>query len=120
VRDGDWKLVTYYDTGETQLFHLKSDISETNNLAKQEPARAAELKKAHDTWLREIDAQTNTANPDFDPALFKRLYVDFDPSQPVLRQTAAEMEKDMAAWRELMNEVVAGQRAAQKAKKAKK
>ena len=35
VRDGDWKFVTYYDTGETQLFNLKTDISET-----QEPRPA--------------------------------------------------------------------------------
>ena len=33
VRDGDWKFITYYDTGETQLFNLKDDIGETNNLA---------------------------------------------------------------------------------------
>jgi hypothetical protein len=38
----------------------------------------------------------------------------------MLRATAAEMAQDMADWRALMNEVVAGNRAAQKAKKAKK
>jgi arylsulfatase A-like enzyme len=120
VRDGDWKLVTYYDTGETQLFNLKNDISEKSDLAKAEPAQAARLKKLHDEWLVAIDAQRNTPNPDFDPALFKKLYVDFDPSRPILRPTAAEMERDMADWRSLMNEVVAGQRAKQKsAKKAK-
>lgn len=27
VRDADWKFVTYYDTGETQLFNLKEDIA---------------------------------------------------------------------------------------------
>ena len=77
-------------------------------------------RKQHDDWLNSIDAQRNTPNPDFDPALFKKLYVDFDPSLPTLRSTAAEMEQDMAGWRKLMNEVVAAGRAEQKAKKAKK
>ena len=120
VRDGDWKYVTYYDTGEVQLFNLKEDVSERSNLASQGTAQAARLKKLHDDWLTAIDAQRNTPNLDFDPALFKKLYVDFDPSRPTPRPTAAEMEKDMAAWRQLMNEVVAGARADQKAKKAKK
>jgi arylsulfatase A len=120
VRDGDWKYVTYYDTGEVQLFNLENDISETNNLAGKESAQATGLKKLHDDWLVAIDAQRNTPNPDFDPALFKKLYVDFDPSRPAPKPTAAEMEKDMAAWRALMNQVVAGARGAQKAKKGKK
>jgi len=99
---------------------LKNDIGETNDLKSTETAQAARLKKLHDDWLVAIDAQRNTPNPDFDPALFQKLYVDFDPSRPTHRATAAEMEKDMAAWRSLMNEVVAAGRAAQKAKKGKK
>ena len=74
------------------------------------------MKKLHDDWLVSIDAQRNTPNPDFDPALFKKLYQDFDPSRPILRKTAAEMEKDMQVWRQLMNEVVAGARPGKKAK----
>ena len=109
-----------HDTGEQQLFNLKNDISESMNLVSSESARTSGLKKLHDDWLVAIDAQRNTPNPDFDPSLFQKLYVDFDPSRPILRATAAEMEKDMAAWRALMNEVVAGARAAQKAKKAAK
>jgi arylsulfatase A len=120
VRDGDWKFVTYYDTGETQLFNLKDDVGERSDLAAKESSHVARLKKLHDDWLVAIDAQRNTPNPNFDPALFKKLYVDFDPSLPKLRATAAEMEKDMADWRKLMNEVVASGRAEQKAKKAKK
>lgn len=120
VRAGQWKLVTYYDTGETQLFNLLADIGETNNLAPHETAQAAHLKELHNRWLNTINAQRNTPNPDFDADLFKKLYVDFDPSRPRLRSTAAEMEKDMAEWRKLMNEVVASGKAEQKAKKTKK
>ena len=106
VRDGDWKFIVYYDTDVVELYNLKDDVSETKNLASDEPRRAAELNKLHQAWLKEIDAQLNTPNPDFDPALFQRLYDDFDPSRPPLAKTAAEMEEQMKAWRQLMNEVV--------------
>src|SRR5207302_11329325 len=114
--DGDWKFVTYYDTDEVQLFDLSSDIGEYKNLAGPDKDRAARMKREHQQWLKAINAQRNTPNPDFDAALFQKLYVDFDPSRPVVRSTAAEMERDMQAWRALMNEVVAGQRPAKKAK----
>jgi len=109
VRDGDWKFITYYDTGEKQLFNLKDDIGETKNLAAQRAGLAKGLELMHDGWLISIDAQRNAPNPDFDATLFKKLYQDFDPSRPILRKTATEMERDMQAWRQLMNEVVAGQ-----------
>jgi arylsulfatase A-like enzyme len=120
IRDGDWKYIKYYDTGDVELYNLRNDIGETKNLATADSQRAAEMGRQHEHWLTEINAQRNTPNPEFEPALFKKLYVDFDPSRPVLRSTAADMEKDMAAWRATMNEVVAGARAMQKAKKGKK
>jgi arylsulfatase A-like enzyme len=119
LRDGPWKYVVYYDTQQQELYHLERDVAEQHNLAEVEPARLADMARRHEAWLTEIDAQRNRPNPDFDPALFRKLYVEFDPSRPILRSTAAEMEQDMKAWRALMNEVVAGQRAAQKAKKKK-
>jgi arylsulfatase A len=106
VRDGRWKFIRYYDTDELQLFDLESDVAERRNLAAQQPEQTTRLKKLHDEWLVEIDAQRNTPNPDFNAAVFKTLYQDFDPSLPVLRTTAAEMERDMQPWRQLMNEVV--------------
>ena len=100
---------------------MRNDVSESNDLSQTEKQRTADLLKAHQVWLDEIKAQRNIPNPDFDPALFKKLYVDFDPSRPIIRATAAEMERDMADWRKLMNGVVAGPRADQKAaKKAQK
>ncbi|HZN35751.1 MAG TPA: sulfatase, partial [Pirellulaceae bacterium] len=116
LRDGDLKLVTYYDTGETQLFNLKDDPGETKDLAPQQSPLAKGLKATHDAWLDLIGAQRNVPNPEFDPALFKKLYQDFDPSRPILRKTTVEMEQDMKTWRQLMNEVVAGARGKNKKK----
>ncbi|MEX2173359.1 MAG: sulfatase, partial [Pirellulaceae bacterium] len=116
VRDGDWKLVVHYDTGASELYNLRQDIGETKNLAADQPQRVAAMTGRHQKWLAAIDAQTNTPNPDFDPALFKRLYEDFDPSRPPLAGTAAEMAEQMHDWRQLMNEMVRGSRAGKQGK----
>jgi arylsulfatase A len=106
VRDGDWKYIVYYDTEKAELYNLKDDPSETKNLAADESQRSSELARLHKAWLKDVGAQMNTENPDFDRTLFWRLYEDFDPSRPPLAKTAAEMEEQMKAWRQLMNEVV--------------
>ncbi|MBS0202221.1 MAG: sulfatase-like hydrolase/transferase [Planctomycetes bacterium] len=43
LRDGDWKLLANADLSKFELYHLKSDLSETRDLAVSEPARVAEL-----------------------------------------------------------------------------
>jgi arylsulfatase A-like enzyme len=106
VREGDWKFVVHYDTGVAELYNLKDDIAETTNLAADNAQLVARLRRRHETWRKEIGAQENSPNPDFDAALFKRLYEDFDPSRPPPAKTAAAMEAQMKAWRQLMNEVV--------------
>ncbi len=108
IRDGDWKLITFYDTGRVELYNLRDDVSESHDVATDHVDRAAELHKLHETWCKEANVQTNTPNPDFDAALFKKLYEDFDPSHPPSALTSAAMEEQMKEWRQLMNEVVRG------------
>ena len=49
IQAGDWKLVQYSlanpKRAKTELFNLKADIGETNDLAKQQPEKTAELLK---------------------------------------------------------------------------
>jgi arylsulfatase A-like enzyme len=50
MRKGDLKLLHYWDTKEDFLYDLVADLSERNNLAKQQPAVAAQMLselKAH-------------------------------------------------------------------------
>ena len=39
VRDGDWKLIEWYEDGSLELFNLRDDLGEKNNLAAKEPQR---------------------------------------------------------------------------------
>lgn len=43
LRRGDWKLIYYHLDRRFELFNLRDDLSETNNLAAAEPARLREL-----------------------------------------------------------------------------
>jgi arylsulfatase A-like enzyme len=51
LRLGDWKLIR--DGKEWQLYDLTHDISETRNLATQEPARVQQLSALWDKWNAE-------------------------------------------------------------------
>jgi arylsulfatase A-like enzyme len=43
VRDGDWKLIRFFEDGHEELYNLKEDIGETKNLAEVEPEKRVEL-----------------------------------------------------------------------------
>lgn len=65
---GDYKLHYWWETGDIQLFNLSKDLSETTDLAKSHPKRAASLKKELFSYLKDIDAQLPPVNDDYDPA----------------------------------------------------
>lgn len=49
IRDGDWKYISIYKQKKkkiaAQLYNLKTDPSEKNNLIKQHPKRTQEMQK---------------------------------------------------------------------------
>ncbi|MCB0688153.1 MAG: sulfatase [Saprospiraceae bacterium] len=68
IRHGDWKLIYFYDTGESELYNLKDDVGESNNLVNTNPEKSKELKAQLDRWLEETHADLPKQNPDFDEA----------------------------------------------------
>jgi hypothetical protein len=69
VRLGDFKLIEWYEDMSVSLFNLKDDIGEQHDLAPENPAKTAELKKLLHDWRRQVDAQMPTQNPNFKPRL---------------------------------------------------
>ena len=67
VRKGDWKLVENQVNGETKLYNLKVDISESTDLTAMYPDKAKELIALLKDWQKEVDAEFPVPNPDFDP-----------------------------------------------------
>lgn len=57
VRDGDWKLIYYYETGKKELFNITEDIGETNDLSSTHPALVKRLSANLGKYLRKVNAQ---------------------------------------------------------------
>lgn len=68
IREGNWKLVEFFETGERELYDLAADLGEKKNLAKQEPERAAKLQATLEAWRRRVGARMPKPNPHYDPA----------------------------------------------------
>lgn len=66
VRYGDYKLIEYYENGTVQLFNLKKDIGEKNDLAARMPEKAEELKRMLHAWRESVGARMMPDNPNFD------------------------------------------------------
>lgn len=54
IRSGDMKLIEFFDTGDVELYDLKHDIGEENNLALQAPQQALALKQVLHAWQQEM------------------------------------------------------------------
>jgi arylsulfatase A-like enzyme len=67
VRCGDWKLIEFFEDGARELYNLREDEGETNNLAESEPEKVAELAATLATWLADVEAKIPQPDPNFDP-----------------------------------------------------
>lgn len=110
IREADWKLVENFEDGSAELFNLRQDRGELNNLAAAEPARAEDLRRKLAAWRKTVGARMPISNPDFDPALHRPLYVDHDPSKLVAESTAAATAQRWKAWREAMSAAIKGRK----------
>lgn len=106
VRDGDWKFIEHYDTGQMELYNLASDQSEKRDLARKHPERTESMRKQLHAWRQSISAQTNVPNPDFDAALFHELYERTDVSLYVPTKADEKTRASLTEWRRRMNAVL--------------
>lgn len=56
IRSGDYKLVYWYADGTKELYNLREDIGETNDIAAENPETVSELSKALGEYLRAVGA----------------------------------------------------------------
>ncbi|MGQ9576347.1 MAG: sulfatase [Thermoguttaceae bacterium] len=67
VRRGDWKLLEYHEDNRVELYNLKDDPGETQNLAAERNDQANELLRDLRAWRKRVNARMPTPNPDFRP-----------------------------------------------------
>ena len=68
VRKGDWKLIEFFEDGKLELYNLKDDIGEKNNLAGTMPEKMKELHRIMVEWRKSINAPVpKEKNPRYNP-----------------------------------------------------
>jgi arylsulfatase A-like enzyme len=91
VRSGDWKLIRWFETSRDhpsrhELYNLRDDIGETNNLAARLPQRVKELDAKIDRFLADTGALYPRPNPAYRPGTVA-------PEQPAGKAATAAKRK---------------------------
>jgi arylsulfatase A len=63
VRQGDFKLIEYFENGRLELYDLKNDLGEKENLAAAQPDRARTMQQLLADWRQKVGAQMPTPKP---------------------------------------------------------
>ena len=57
IRDGDWKLIEFYENNQTELYNLGQDPGEVHDLADSDPATRNRLKSKLRAWQQSLNAK---------------------------------------------------------------
>lgn len=66
IRDGDHKLIRYYEDGHEELYNIKKNIGETKDLASEYPDLVKKLSAKLTAHLSEVGAKIPKPDPRFD------------------------------------------------------
>ncbi|KGQ69634.1 sulfatase [Chelonobacter oris] len=67
VRDGEWKLLEFFEDNKLELYNVYHDIGETQDVSRQHPEIVASLKAKLDNWKLEVGARIPQPNPRYKP-----------------------------------------------------
>ncbi len=68
IREGDWKLIEFYEYDEIELYNLAKDPGEQNDLSESHPAKTAQLREKLHAWQKEMNAKMPQPNPQYQRA----------------------------------------------------
>ncbi len=71
VRAGDYKLIEWYEDGSVELYNLRDDLSEKQDLAAEMPEKAAELRRMLGRWRKSVKAKMPASGPRDDFKVWK-------------------------------------------------
>ena len=72
IRDGNWKLIYYYEDGRSELYNLSQDKGEQRDLAPGNPQRVKTLRDRLLAWLKQVGSRKPTANPNFNERAYRQ------------------------------------------------
>jgi arylsulfatase A len=67
IREGDFKLIEFFEDNRAELYNLKDDVGEKNDLAATMPDKAKDLRAKLEIWRQQSGAQLPAPNPNYDP-----------------------------------------------------
>jgi arylsulfatase A len=67
VRSGDFKLIEFFEDGQLELYNLRDDLGEQNDLSARMPDKTKELHAKLAAWRKSVGAQMPTPNPEYQP-----------------------------------------------------
>jgi len=82
IRDGDWKLIHYYEDGRDELYNIETDIGEQNNVIEENKDLALKLRTKLDKWLRETGAKFPDPDPEYDVEKAERQLYNMRTKEP--------------------------------------
>lgn len=96
LRDGDYKLIYYFEDQRSELYQLSEDPVEEKDLAARRPAVVKKMKSQLLSWLDSIEANRPLPNPNYDPEAAKQALRRAETNvMPILeRQHAAFLNED--------------------------
>jgi arylsulfatase A len=67
IKEGDWKLIEFLETGKVELYNHRRDPGEMQDTSDIDGDIAQRLTEKLRAWKKEVGAQEPTQNEDFDP-----------------------------------------------------
>jgi arylsulfatase A-like enzyme len=65
IRQGNWKLIEFYETEKTELYNLETDIGETQDVSADNPEKVAALEQKLHELQKSMNANSVILNPNF-------------------------------------------------------
>jgi len=65
IRQGDWKLIEYFEDGRVELFNVREDVGEEHDLSAHRHHTVDDLRDKLHAWLERSGAQIPQPNPDY-------------------------------------------------------
>ncbi|MDF9829770.1 sulfatase [Parabacteroides sp. PF5-6] len=100
IRDGDWKLIHYYEDNRDELYNLRIDPTESEPLNAQYPDKVDYLGKKLSVWLTDSNARYPVPDPQYDPVR-ERAYKEKQQTQ--VKERLERQRKEMLGDRYLPN-----------------
>lgn len=92
IRQDEWKLIHYYEDGQEELYNLKTDLSETTDVAAEHPEIVKELSQKLFDYLNRVGARFPEKDPEYTEAAEKEyLQKQADQLLPRLENQRKEM-----------------------------